>query len=357
MPSSLAAHRVPPPLAERDAHKDSAGDSAPPAATGVPDLAAFTTWEQHADGRRFGVSHFRLSGIYCAACSSTIEFALTRVVGVADARVNAGTQRAWVRWDGALASPAQLVEAIERAGYGAAPDAAGSARVLRLRAQRRALWRLFVGVFCMMQVMMYSTPLYVAEPGSLAPDLQRLLQWASWLLSVPVLLFSAGPFFTEAWRSLRMRRIGMDMPVALGIGVMFAVSSGATFDPGGLFGHEVYFDSLTMFVSFLLGGRYLELKARDRVAASLEGAVSRLPMLARRLAGSGAAQMVAQAELRVGDRLRVLRGEAFPADGSLVDGATEADEALLTGESAPVLKAWGDAVLAGSLNLAAPVSM
>ena len=335
--------------------------AAPPAAARLLDdpsgQSGFTTWEQLPDGRRVGLSYFQMSGLYCAACTSTIEAALQRVPGMIEARVSAGTGRASVRWDAALTRPSQLVEAVERAGYGAVPDVAGSARTLRLQTQRRALWRLFVAVFCMMQVMMYATPLYIAEPGTVAPDMQRLLLWASWLLSVPVLVFSAGPFFLDAWRSLRQGQIGMDVPVSLGIAVTFVVSSGAMFEPGGIFGHEVYFDSMTMFVSFLLIGRYLELKARHRVAAALEGAVSRLPESARRLDAQGAIVVVALAELRTGDSVRVLRGEAFPADGRIFDGRTEADEALLTGESRPVVKAPGDAVLAGSLNLQSPVSL
>ena len=345
-------------------HPNSAAGSvrqAPPPASSLLDdphaQSAFTTWEQQPDGRRIAHAHFQLCGLYCAACSSTIEAALQTVPGVIEPRVNAGTGRAAIRFDAALTRPSALVAAIERAGYGAAPDTAGSARALRQQAQRRALWQLFVALFCMMQVMMYSTPLYVAAPGTLAPDMLRLLQWASWLLSVPVLVFSAGPFFGAAWRSLRHGRIAMEVPVALGIAVTFIVSSGAVFDPGGVFGHEVYFDSMTMFVSFLLVGRYLELLARNRVAAALEGAVSRLPESARRLDAQGAEALIPLGEMRVGDTLRVLRGEAFPADGALIDGRTEADEALLTGESRPLPKTPGDELLAGSLNLGAPVAM
>ena len=345
-------------------HPNSAAGSvrqAPPPASSLLDdphaQSAFTTWEQQPDGRRIAHAHFQLCGLYCAACSSTIEAALQTVPGVIEPRVNAGTGRAAIRFDAALTRPSALVAAIERAGYGAAPDTAGSARALRQQAQRRALWQLFVALFCMMQVMMYSTPLYVAAPGTLAPDMLRLLQWASWLLSVPVLAFSAGPFFGAAWRSLRHGRIAMEVPVALGIAVTFGVSSGAVFDPGGVFGHEVYFDSLTMFVSFLLVGRYLELLARNRVAAALEGAVSRLPASAWRLDAHGAVTLIALGEVRVGDSLRVLRGEAFPADGALTGGRTETDEALLTGESRPVPKEHGDELLAGSLNLGAPVAM
>jgi Cu2+-exporting ATPase len=127
-----------------------------------------------------------------------------------------------------------------------------------------------------MQVMMLATPSYVSAPGELAPDLKQLLDWGSWLLTLPVMLFAAAPFFTGAWRSLRSGRIGMDVPVALGIAGRVRRQQRRRVRPGRLFGHEVYFDSLTMFVSFLLGGRYLEMRARHRAEASLE-ALARAP--------------------------------------------------------------------------------
>jgi len=172
-----------------------------------------------------------------------------------------------------------------------------------------------------------------------------------------VLAFSAGPFFSGAWRSLRVRRIGMDVPVALGIAITFVASTGATFQPGGLFGHEVYFDSLTMFVSFLLGARYLELRARHRAAEALESSLARLPDTAWRVLPDGSSQAVSVARVAPGDLLRVPMGQAFPADGITEQGHTAADEALLTGESAPVDKPVGASVVAGSVNLSAPVLM
>ncbi len=308
-------------------------------------------------GLRLAESALQLSGMHCAACSGIIERALMGVPGVRAARVSAAGQRATVTWDPAATKPSLLIHAVRRAGYDAVPDAAAPGRALRRAEHRQALWRLFVASFCAMQVMMFATPSYVAGPGELAPDLRQLLNWGSWLLSLPVLLFSAGPFFGGAWRSLRQRRIGMDVPVALGVAITFVASSGATFDPGGAFGDEVWFDSLTMFVSFLLGARYLELGARHRAAAALEGALAQLPETAWRLAPDGSAEAVSAHRLRPGDRVRVPVGQAFPADGTLEQGATRADEALLSGESAPVEKSPGDDVVAGSLNLGAPVLM
>jgi Cu2+-exporting ATPase len=315
----------------------------------------FMTWEAAGDGHRLGRTQLRLAGLSCAGCAAAVERALLAEPGVIEANASYGTQRASVLWDPDRTRLSALLVAVRRAGYDAAPDAAAPARAMRRAEERTALWRLFVAVFCMMQVMMYQAPLYLAEPGAMSADLRTLLLWAAWLLSIPVVVFSAAPMFREAWEGLRQRRIGMDLPVSIGIALTFIVSTGATFAPGPLFGSEPFFDSLTMFVSFLLAGRWLALKMRNRVAASLEGALSRLPAAVRVVGDDGATTLVALHRLQCGDRVRVLAGEAFPADGRLLEGDTEVDEALLTGESRPVPRRCGDEAIAGSINLRAPV--
>ncbi len=315
----------------------------------------FTRYSADAAGQRIADSSLRISGMHCAACAGLIESALRRVHGVLDASVSAAGERARVRWLPQHTRAAALVAAIRAAGYDATPDAALAARQARKLAHRAAVWAFFVASFCAMQVMMLATPSYVAGPGELAPDLRQLLNWGSWLLTLPVMVFSAGPFFSGAWRSLRARRIGMDVPVALGVLVTFVASSGATFAPGGVFGSEVYFDSLTMFVGFLLAGRLLALRARHRVAQVLEAALDGLPDTALRLRDDGQIETVSVQRLAPGDRVRVPVGQAFPADGRVLVGSTQADESLLTGESVPVAKPCGAAVVAGSLNRGAPV--
>jgi P-type Cu2+ transporter len=337
---------------------------APPAATGSAsvlddelELARYTRWITGRAGERQGVSTFQIAGMVCAACAGIIEAALRRVDGVLDATVSAAGQRATVRWDPRLTQPSALIGAVRAAGYDAAPDAAAPARELRRAENRSALWRFFVASFCAMQVMMFATPSYVAGPGELPADLRQLLNWGSWVVTLPVMWFAAAPFFGGAWRGLRQGRIGMDVPVALAVLVTFVASTGATFDPDGVFGHEVYFDSLTMFVAFLLGGRWFEVRARHRAAESLESAVARLPDTAQRLDADGTWQEVSVQRLRPGDMVRVALGQAFPADGVLVNGETAADESLLTGESRPVPKAALAPVVAGSVNVGAPVEM
>lgn len=320
--------------------------------------ARFTRWERRggeSEGTRTAVSALLLQGTWCAACGGPIERALREVDGVLEATVDARALRASVRWDPSRTRPSALVQAVRRAGYDALPDTAVDARALRRRESRQALWRLFVAGFCAMQVMMLATPVYVAGPDGMAGDLRRLLDWGSWVLTLPVMLFSAAPFFRGSWAALRARRIGMDVPVALGIAVAFAASSVAAFDPRGPLGDAVYFDSLTMFVALLLGARWLELRARHRAAAALEDALGALPETAERLAEDGRSEWVSPARLRAGDRVRVAAGQGFPADGRVLEGRSAADEALLSGESRPCRKRPGDEVVAGSVNLEAPL--
>ena len=241
------------------------------------ELRGFTSFSADAAGRQVAESSLALGGLHCGSCAGLIEQALRGVPGVLSASVNGAAQRATVRWDAGRTRASDLVAAVQRAGYTAAPDTAAGARAQRQAERRSATWRLFVAAFCSMQIMMMAAPAYFAGPGELAPDLKQLLDWASWLLTLPVLWFSALPFFSGAWRALRQGRIGMDLPVSIGVAVAFVASSGAAFQPGGVFGHEVYFDSIAMFISFLLGGRWLEMAARHRAAESLETTLGQLP--------------------------------------------------------------------------------
>ena len=316
---------------------------------------SFTTFGIAADGSPLATSELTLSGLYCAGCAQTIEATLHRQRGVVDAQVNYASSRAQVRWRPGQTLPSHLIDCIEAAGYGAAPAAGGPAHAARRREQRKLVWRLGVAAFCALQVMMYATPLYFAGPDDIGADLRRLLQWAAWLLSIPVVVFAAGPFVRDACRGIGRGELRMDVPIALGIVVAFVASSGAALDPGGMFGTDTYFDSLTMFASFILAGRLLVQRGRDRAVAALEQATAALPKVVRRVEIDGAEVPTPMHRVSAGDRLRVLPGEAFAADGPLTEGSTTVDEALLTGEAAAVDKSVGDIALAGSINLSGPV--
>ena len=296
-----------------------------------------------------------IDGMHCAACSVTVEDALLQVPGVLSARVSAASHRAKVVWAQSRVLPSVWLAAVAGAGYRALPANDIFASERRRIETRQALWRWLAAGLCMMQVMMYAYPAYIAQPGDLTAEMERLLRWASWVLTLPVMLFSSGPFFRAALRDLRRGQISMDLPVALGIAITFAVSSIGTFVPNGIFGREVYFDSLTMFVFFLLTGRWLELRLRDKTAGALEVLMNRLPDSVERQSADGSFARVAARRIAVGDVVRVHPGETFPADGCITLGNTSVDEALMTGESRPVARAAGMPVLCGSHNLSGTV--
>jgi len=300
-------------------------------------------------------SNVLIEGMHCAACALTVEDALQGVPGVVSAEVSAGSQRARIVWAAQAVSPSKWMQAVRQSGYRAVPANDAFARERRKVEARKALWRMMVAGLCMMQVMMYAYPAYVAKAGDLTAEMEQLLRWASWVLTLPVIFFSCAPFFVNAWRDILHRQISMDLPVALGMFITFAVSTAGTFDPAGIFGREVYFDSLTMFVFFLLAGRWFELRLRDKTAGALEALMNRLPDSVEREIADGQYERVPVRRLQVGDVIRVLPGEAFPADGVLLQGETSVDESLLTGESRPVLRGVGSEVISGSHNLAAVV--
>jgi Cu2+-exporting ATPase len=326
------------------------------AAQALDDRAEWTAFSRELPARAGRwESYLAIEGIDCAACTLTIEQALAGLPGVAEVQVNGAAATARVVWSPEQGRPSQWLAALRAAGFGAVPAGDLLQAAPRHQAERTMLWRWLVAGFCMMQVMMYAAPAYLAAPGEITADQQALLRWASWLLTLPVLLFSCGPFFATAARSLRARRIGMDVPVSLGILIAFGASTVATFDPQGPLGAEVWFDSVTMLVFFLLSGRLLEQRLRSRTAGALQALMRALPQLAERERADGSFESVPVRQVVAGDRVRVRAGEAFPADGIVLAGRSEVDEALLTGEPRALPRGVGDAVVAGSHNLAAPL--
>jgi P-type Cu2+ transporter len=316
-------------------------------------------WAHFSHAERDGscASSVVFEGMHCAACAITIEEALLQVPGVQSVQISGASHRGRVVWSPERTRPSAWMTAAEHAGYRAVPANDAHAHERRRQDARRMVWRVAVAGLCMMQVMMYATPAYVTAPGDMTPDMVGLLRWASWVLSLPVMLFSCAPFFKAAWRDLRQRQISMDLPVALGMLATFVVSSLGTFEPDGPFGAEVYFDSLTMFVFFLLAGRWLELRLRDRTAGALEAVLNRLPDSVSRRCADGGWERISVRRLAVGDVLEVLPGQAFAGDGTILSGQTQVDEALLTGESRPLSRTVGERVIAGSHNLSGRIEV
>ncbi len=293
-----------------------------------------------------------LSGMHCAACVQLIEFRVRQLPGVLSFNINVASHRADLLWEPSQLSLRKIIAAIVDLGYAAFP-ANQSPDEHERQESKMELWRLFIAGFAMMQIMMYAFPAYLVPvpqvDGDLTPDLDRLLKLASLLITIPVICFSSLPFFRGAIRDIRNRYIGMDVPVSLGILLTFFASIWAT-----LKGGAVYYDSAIMFVFLLLGARYIEARVQRKTTAALRVLTQLTPVMAQRMLAfpsSRQTELVETQALQSGDYLLVAAGEQIPADGIVIEGYSECDESLMTGESRAVVKDKNAKLIAGSINL------
>ncbi len=293
-----------------------------------------------------------LDGLRCAGCVQRVERSLREIPGVVHARVNHTTHRARVRVDPAVASADALVARVADLGYAATPFDPDALERPAARGTRLALIRLLVAAFLAGNVMMIALALYLAGPEGMEPDVRRGLRWLAVALSLPAATWCAAPFWRGAWAGLRRGEVSMDLPIALGVGAAFGASVTGTLAELP----HVFVDSAAMIVFLILLGRTLERGARARAAGAVERLVALAPRRALRRTRDGVETVPAEA-LAPGDRVVVAPGQTVPADGRVAAGETEVDESLLTGESRPVLRGPGDAVVGGSANRLAEIEV
>jgi Cu2+-exporting ATPase len=291
-------------------------------------------------------------GIRCAACAWLIRSHLENLPGVQSTQVDTATGYTRIIWRPEESRLSRLAAGLMELGYKPHLPLAGAEEQGRQDERRSSMKRLGVAGLGMMQVMMYAVGLYAGDAFGIAAAERSFLTWVSLLVTLPVLLYSGRVFFEGAWRSLRARRPGMDVPVALAIGLAFLASCYNFFRGQG----EVWFDSVVMFIFFLSLGRHMEMMLRHRNLQAGAALARLLPEWAERIRGERR-ETVPASDLVEGDRVLVRAGESFPADGLICMGTTDVDEALLTGESRPAARAGGDAVIAGSINLSQPVEV
>jgi len=303
------------------------------------------------DGRR--ALNLLIEGLRCAACVWLIERRIGRLAGVVELDVNPATARARVVFDPRVVALSSLLESLAALGY--RPLVLGSADSLAAAARERrdALKRLAVAGFGMMQVMMFAVALYFGAETGIDAVMADFLRGVSLIVAAPVLFYSGWPILAGAVRDLRARSVGMDVPIALGLVLAYAASLWNTVADHG----QVYFDSVTMFVFFLLVGRFVEMSSRHQATSVGEALARARPSAALRLAAGGPPQRIDIAEVVVDDELLVAHGEAFPCDGVLLEGTSSVDESLLTGEARPVPKQAGARLIGGSINRGPAVRM
>ena len=293
-----------------------------------------------------------VEGLTCAACAWLIERHLMGLAGLHYVNVNTTTHRARIKWDPDRLSLSDILKGFAKIGYRAYPFQTHSQEALYAREVRSYMFRMALAGLGSMQVMMCAVALYMDLFISVEEEFMIYFKWISLLLSTPIMIYSAQPFYVGAWRSLKQGHLSMDVSVSLALIGAFVASIWATvFNTG-----EVYYDSITMFVFFLLLGRLLELRARRKASESSSNLARLVPIMATRIDADGEHEVAAKT-LRVGDRVRVLAGATLPADGIITQGQASLNEAMLTGEQLPLLKQAGDPVFAGTINTDAPLEI
>lgn len=295
-----------------------------------------------------------LGGITCAACVWLIEQQLLRMKGVVRVDLNYSTHRCRVVWDSAHIELSDILLKIRQTGYTAAPYDAQKIEAQAQKERKQFIVRLAVAGLGMMQTMMFALPTYFYG-GDIEPLYLEILHWGGFLMVLPVVFYSALPFYRGAWRDWKNRRVGMDTPIAIAIVMTFIAGIYSLVTNAG---QGMYFESIAMLLFFLLGGRFMEQIARRKAGDAAERLVKLVPAFCHRLPSypeSEAIEEAAVVRLNIGDTIVVKPGEVIPVDGTVLSGESEVNEAMLTGESLPIVKRPSEKVTAGTLNTSSPL--
>ena len=296
-----------------------------------------------------GLFHIDLAveGVSCAGCMSKIERGLSAIPDVTLARVNLTDRRVALEWrDGAL-DPARFIDRLAELGYKAYPFETVRAEAIETAQASFLLRCLGVAAFAAMNVMMLSVPVWSGNVTDMIPEQRDFFHWLSALIALPAAAYSGQPFFISAFRALRARRTNMDVPISIGIVLALSMSVVETFHHA----EHVYFDAALMLITFLVAGRYLDQSMRRRTRAVAGNLAALKAETATKFFGGGEIREVPIAAVQVGDIVLLRPGERSAVDGAVIEGRSEIDQSLITGETMPAKAGPGTAVYAGTLNL------
>ena len=317
-----------------------------------PVLARYSAWDReavldfHASRQDNGLCSLQLvlENVHCPACAWLVHRYLSSFPGVQESKLNVGDGRLKLLFDPSKTPLSTLAQALAQLGYPPHLDSPSTDANRDRNERRRMLRYILVAALGMMQVMSYALSKYIGAFQGMDAEMEQFFRLISMLVAVPVALYAGQPFYRSAWQHIKQRSIGLDIPVAAAM--LIALFSSVLIT---LFGEgEVYFDSVVMFIFFLLLGRFAVMLSRQQSGALHSALARALPSQARRMTDDGV-EPVGLIELGRGDRVMIADGEIVPADGVIVDGRGHVDEALLSGESIPRVRAQGDRVMAGSL--------
>jgi Cu2+-exporting ATPase len=288
-----------------------------------------------------------VDGITCAACMFAIEGGLSAVPNVTRARVNLTNRRVAVEWkDGAL-DPASVVDRLAELGYKAHPFDPGRAETDEAREARLLLRCLGVAAFAAMNIMLLSVSVWSGNMTDITPEQRDFFHWLSALIALPAAAYAGQPFFRSAIRALLARSLNMDVPITLGVLLALGMSVAETLHHA----EHAYFDSALMLLTFLLAGRFLDQNMRRRTRAAAGNLAALRAETAFKFVTPEEIREVPVATIRAGDLVLVRPGERIAIDGVVVDGHSEIDQSLITGETAHAQAGKGVHIYAGTLNL------
>lgn len=291
-----------------------------------------------------------IDGISCPACTWLIESRIKKLQGIKQVSVNYSSQRCRVVWQEDDITLSKILETISKLGYNALPYNHKQRELLYENERKSQLIRLGIAGLFGMQVMMIAIALYFGDASGIENQYRIFFNWISFFLTLPVLLFSGKPLFAGALRDLKNKQLGMDVPITLGLSIAFCGSLWSILQQSG----HVYFDSIIMFIFFILGGRYLEFMSRKKSTAYLDKTTSILPPYATRI-NNNELEIIELSKIAISDHVLVKPGEVIPVDGVIYQGHSSVNESIITGESLPVEKNTGSNVIGGSTNNESPL--
>ncbi len=294
-----------------------------------------------------GLLHLDLAveGINCAGCMAKIERNLSKIPDVTSARVNLTDHRLALEWKAGSVDPAMFVDRLAELGYRAYPFERAGAETQETERARSLLRRLGVAAFAAMNVMMLSIPVWSGNASDMLPEQRDFFHWLSALIVLPAAAYSAQPFFASAWSALRVRSVNMDVPISIGIVLALAMSLVETASHAD----HAYFDAAIMLIAFLLAGRYLDQNMRRRTRAFAGNLAALKAETATKFINDGEIRTVPIAAIEPGDVVLLRPGERSAVDGNVIEGRSEIDQSLITGETRPTLAVPGSAVFASTL--------
>lgn len=295
-----------------------------------------------------------IGGIHCMSCISTIETNIKRINGIVSIDIHIASNQANVVWDNKKIRFTEWIKNIESLGFKVQLTESKTSFFDIQEEKKRLFWYWLVALLCSLQIMMFSMPSYLSGLMGIDNSLKKLFELSSLILIIPVLIFPGRIFFHNAFNAIKNLSINMDVPICLGIILMFFFSMLSMLDHQTLSNGKVYHDSMSMLIFFLTSSRYIETKIRHKSWQDFHSIFNKIPKYARKILHYGKSQiyekLINPHSLKINDIIKVLPGEEIPIDGVIIEGSCFINQAFISGESFPVKKNMGDYVLGGSYN-------